>query len=78
MCERNINWLPLTCPHLGTGPTTQACALTRNQTRQPVGFQDDAEPIERHQSGHASHYFKIMVLLDLQLDLVILCINKEV
>ena len=29
--ERNINvWLPLTHPLLGTWPTTQACALTRN------------------------------------------------
>ena len=29
--ERNINvWLPLTCPQLGTWPTTQACALTGN------------------------------------------------
>ena len=31
--ERNINvWLPLMCPPLGTWPTTQACALTANQT----------------------------------------------
>ena len=29
--ERNINvWWPLTCPLLGTWPTTQACALTGN------------------------------------------------
>ena len=32
MCERNINWLPLSCPQLGTQPTTQACALTGNRT----------------------------------------------
>ena len=31
--ERNISvWLPLTLPLLGTWPTTQACALTGNQT----------------------------------------------
>ena len=31
--ERNTNeWLPLTCPLLRTWPTTQACALTGNQT----------------------------------------------
>ena len=30
MCERYINRLPLTCPQLGTRPTTQACALTGN------------------------------------------------
>ena len=30
---KNINvWLPLTCPALGTWPTTQACALTGNRT----------------------------------------------
>ena len=33
MCERHINQLPLACPLLGTWPATQACALTRNQTR---------------------------------------------
>ena len=32
MCERYIKWLPLTYPQLGTWPTTQACALIRNQT----------------------------------------------
>ena len=32
MYERNINQLPLTCPQLGIWPTTQVCALTRNQT----------------------------------------------
>ena len=35
--ERNINvWLPLECPLLGTWPTTQACALTGNQTSDPL------------------------------------------
>ena len=29
MCERNINWLPFTCPQLGAWLTTQGCALTR-------------------------------------------------
>ena len=28
--------LPLTCPQLGTWPTTQACALTGNQTGDPL------------------------------------------
>ena len=32
--ERNINvWLPLDCPLLGTWPSTQACALTGNLSR---------------------------------------------
>ena len=35
--ERKINvWLPLVHPPLGTGPATQACALTGNQTRDPL------------------------------------------
>ena len=35
--ERNINvWLPLTHPLLGTWPATQACALTGNQTGDPL------------------------------------------
>ena len=32
MRKRNIDWLPLTCPQLGTWPATQACALTGNRT----------------------------------------------
>ena len=32
MCKRNINWLPLASPQPGSWPTTQACALTGNQT----------------------------------------------
>ena len=35
--EKNINvWLPLMWPLLGTWPTTQACALTGNQTSDPL------------------------------------------
>ena len=30
--ERNIDWLPLVRPLLGTWPATQACALTGTQT----------------------------------------------
>ena len=29
-------WLPLTLPQLGTWPATQACALTGNQTGDPL------------------------------------------
>ena len=32
VCKRNIDWLPLTHPQPGTWSTTQARALTRNQT----------------------------------------------
>ena len=35
--ERNINvWLPLAYPPPGTWPETQACALTGNQTGNPL------------------------------------------
>ena len=35
--ERNIDvWLPLTWPPLGTWPATQACAVTGNQTGNPL------------------------------------------
>ena len=35
--ERNINvWLLPACPPPGTWPETQACALTGNQTGDPV------------------------------------------
>ena len=36
MCERHIDWLPLTHPKPGTRPATQACALTGNQTTDPL------------------------------------------
>ena len=35
--EKNINvWLPLARPLLGTWPATQVCALTGNQTGNPL------------------------------------------
>ena len=35
--ERNISvWLPLTWSPVGTTPASQACALTGNQTRDPL------------------------------------------
>ena len=44
--ERNINvWLPLTHPLLGTWPTTQACALTRNQTSNPLVHRPALNPL---------------------------------
>ena len=47
--ERNIHvWLLLTCPLLGTWPSTQACALTGNRTRDPFSLQDDTQTSEPH------------------------------
>ena len=31
-CERNIDWLPLPHPQLGTWPAIQECSLTGNHT----------------------------------------------
>ena len=34
--ERNIDWLLLACPQPGTWPASQACALMRNGTSDPL------------------------------------------
>ena len=54
--ERNINvWLPLTHPAppppLGTCPATQACALTKNWTSEPFGWQAHAQSTDLHKPG---------------------------
>ena len=50
--EKNINvWLPLAHPLLGTGPTTQACALTSNQTGDPFGSPASTQSAEPCQPG---------------------------
>ena len=50
--ERNIDvWLPLTRSLLGTWPTTQACALTGNQTCDTLVHSTSAQSTEPHQTG---------------------------
>ena len=51
--ERNINvWLPLTHPPLGgTWPTTQACALTGNQTSDPLVHRLALNPLSHTSQG---------------------------
>ena len=50
--ERNINvWLPLTCPALGTWPTTQAWALTGNQTSDPLVHRPALNPLSHTSQG---------------------------
>ena len=47
-------WLPLTRPLLGTWPTTQVCALTGNQTSDPlVHRRVGVQSTEPHQPGLA-------------------------
>ena len=51
--ERNINvWLPLMHPHLGTWPTTQACALTGNQTGDPLVRRPELNPLSHTSQGY--------------------------
>ena len=53
--ERNISvWLPLMHPLLGTWPTTQACALTRNWTSDPLVQRPVLDPLNHTSQGHSS------------------------
>ena len=44
-------------PRMGTGPMTQACVLTGNQTSHLLLLQADAQPTEPRWSGQ--HVFKV-------------------
>ena len=51
--ERNITvWLSLMCPPLGTWPSTQACALTGNQTSDPLVHRLALNPLTHMSQGH--------------------------
>ena len=55
--KRNISvWLPLTCPLLGTWPKTQTCALTRNQTGDPLICRPVLNPLS-HSSQSLFSFF---------------------
>ena len=50
--ERNINvWSPLVRPPLGTRPSTQACALTGNQTCDPLVCRLACNPLSHTSQG---------------------------
>ena len=51
-CERYQ--LPLTCPPLGTWPTTQACALTGNQTGNLSVHKPALNPLSHTSQDHTS------------------------
>ena len=40
-------WVPVMCPLLGTRPATQACALTENQTSNPLVRRPALNPLSR-------------------------------
>ena len=46
-------WLPLTCTLLGTWPTTQACALTGNQTGNLLVGRPVLNPLSHSSQGWA-------------------------
>ena len=51
--ERNINvWLPLACPLLRTWPMTQECALTGNQTSDPLVHRPALNPLRYPTRAH--------------------------
>ena len=61
--DRNINvWLPLTCPLLGTWPTTQACALTGNQTSDPLVHRLTPSPLSHTSQGKTIIYNLFLIL----------------
>ena len=54
-------WLPLECPPMGTWPETQACALTGNQTSDPVVHRLVFSPLSHTSQSHLKFFeaFKI-------------------
>ena len=44
-------WLPLACHQLGTWPATQACALTGNQTSDPLVHRLALNPVSHTSQG---------------------------
>ena len=57
--ERSINvWLPPVRPPLGTWPTTQACALSGNQTGDPSVRRTAVKSTEPHQREHETQNCK--------------------
>ena len=56
MCKRNIDQLPLTHPHLWPWPTTQSCALTRNQTGDLWVCSPALNPLSHTSQGNYNKY----------------------
>ena len=52
--ERNINeWLPVVCPPQGSWPATQACALTGNQSGDPLVLRPVLHPLSHTSQGYS-------------------------
>ena len=58
--ERKISvWLPLTCPQLGTWPTSQACALTGNRTGDSLVHRPTLNPLSYTSQGWITFFKKV-------------------
>ena len=51
MYKRNIHWLPLICPQLGTWPVDPGTCPDLESNWRPLSSQDDAQPTQPLQSG---------------------------
>ena len=61
--ERNFNvWVPLVRPLLRTWPTTQACALTGNQTGNPFVHRPALNPLSHTSQGNIKIYLYLKIL----------------
>ena len=62
VCDRHIDWLPLTRPQPGTWPATRA--LTSNQTRDPLVCRLALNPPSHTSQGFLRIFNKIALWLD--------------
>ena len=66
--ERNINvWLPLLCPQLRACRATQACALTGNQTCNPLVHRLVLNPLSHTSQGRTHSFLNVVVYSLVQL-----------
>ena len=72
MCERNIDWLPLTCPQLGTWLATQECALTGNHTGNPTVHRLELNPLSHISQGYFNFLIQLFIYLYLETKLIII------
>ena len=76
VCQRYINWLPLTHPQLGTWPATQACALTGNQTHDLLVGRLVVSPLS-HTSQSSFYFFLLHYFVPLQLSIMSVLVNLK-
>ena len=60
------------CPRLGTQPATQACALTENQTRDPLIHRPTLNPLSHTSQG----YITVLILSSIDYAILEYCVIK--